>query len=262
MKRTVRLLSLLMAMMMVIATVSVSFADWDDWTSEEKSWLQSNLNDSTISSKLTTNQAEGAVGAFEYEGTRYYWVDSSAEDTVHRYVQGKIASSNNANANSAAALDNVNEITNGLGAQADFGKASETLSGFVPVINIFLGIVCTLIVTFMTVFTAFDVCYIVFPVFRNQCEEAKATGQGVLAGKSANGGTKLRFVSDEAQYAVKSTQTNENGKSALSVYLGKRVFAYIMVAIILFILLTGNISLITRIALKMVAGIMSVLEQI
>lgn len=131
------------------------------------------------------------------------------------------------------------------------------LSGFVPYISMLLGVMVTLITIFMTVFSAFDIAYIAFPVFRNKCEDAKVNGGGLAKTKS-NGETSLRFVTDDAQYAVQQG-TVENGKSPWAIYFKKRVLSYILLAIILFILMTGNITLITNIAVKVVAGIMDVL---
>jgi hypothetical protein len=83
----------------------------------------------------------------------------------------------------------------------------------------------------------------------------------MAGGKKANGETKLRFVSDEAQYAVQECSL-ESGKNPLISYFSKRIIAYICVAIILFMFLTGNISLITNMALKVVNGVISVFSSL
>ena len=153
----------------------------------------------------------------------------------------------------------VTQMQTNMGLEANIEAAMDALSGFMPTINVILGGVVVMITLGLAVFTSFDVAYIVFPVFRNHCEETKATGQGPMAGgKTPNGTTKLRFVSDEAQYAVEQCNISQ-GKSPLTAYLAKRVWAYIAVSIILFILLTGNINIITNIALKIVGYIMAVL---
>ena len=51
------------------------------------------------------------------------------------------------------------------------------------------------------------------PVFRNKCEDMKVSGNSVMTKKGANGDTSLRWVTDDAQYAVNSTITEGNGKS-------------------------------------------------
>ena len=161
-------------------------------------------------------------------------------------------------------VDKVKEATGDFNLKPDTETASTALEGFKPILSTFLGIVVVLITIGMTIFSAFDIAYIAFPVFRNKCEEAKQTGSGMMASKKQgkNGETKLRFVSDEAQYAVEAADTIESGKNPFSIYFGKRVISYVLLSIILFILLTGNINLITNIAVRIVSGILELLQGI
>lgn len=191
------------------------------------------------------------------DGTYYYW---QSADTAS--VQGKIASAKNNSADKVA--DDVNDITGGLNIEADTGTASRTLTGFTGVFNTLLGIIVVLITIGMALFSAFDLCYIAFPVFRNKCEEAKQSGQGIMASnkKGANGETKIRFVSDDAQYAVTAADTVQSGKNPFVIYFGKRLISYIALAVLVFILLTGNIDIFTRLALKLVSGVLDVIQGI
>lgn len=158
-----------------------------------------------------------------------------------------------------ATVDDVSNITDGLKIGADTAGATALLSGFAPIISLVVGVIVVLVTMGMTLFTAFDIAYIAFPVFRNKCEEQKMMGgNNIMTKKGANGESSLRFVTDDAQYAV-SQGTIESGKSPWGIYFRKRIMSYILLAIILFILLTGNISLITNIALNVVSGIMNVL---
>ena len=191
------------------------------------------------------------------DGTYYYW---KSADTAS--VQGKIASAKNNSADKVA--NDVNDITGGLNIEADTGTASRTLTGFTGVFNTLLGIIVVLITIGMALFSAFDLCYIAFPVFRNKCEEAKQSGQGIMASnkKGSNGETKIRFVSDDAQYAVTAADTVQSGKNPFVIYFGKRLISYIVLAVLVFILLTGNIDIFTRLALKLVSGILDVIQGI
>lgn len=158
-----------------------------------------------------------------------------------------------------ATVDDVSDITDGMKIGADTAGATALLSGFAPIISLVIGVIVVLVTMGMTLFTAFDIAYIAFPVFRNKCEEQKMMGgNNIMTKKGANGESSLRFVTDDAQYAV-SQGTIESGKSPWGIYFRKRIMSYILLAIILFILLTGNISLITNIALNVVSGIMNVL---
>ena len=190
-------------------------------------------------------------------GTYYYWATSD-----YASVQGKIATAQNNSPDKIA--DDVNNITGGLSIEADTGTATRTLTGFTGVVNTLLGILVVLITVGMAVFSALDLCYIAFPVFRNKCEEAKQSGQGIMASgkKTANGETKLRFVSDDAQYAITAADTVQSGKNPFVIYFGKRLLSYIVLAVVIFILLTGNIDIFTRLALKLVSGILDVIQGI
>ena len=158
-----------------------------------------------------------------------------------------------------ATVDDVSNITDGLKIGADTAGATALLSGFAPIISLVVGVIVVLVTMGMTLFTAFDIAYIAFPVFRNKCEEQKMNGTGYNVKKDSSGNVSLRFVTDDAQYAV-SEGTIENGKSPWGIYFRKRIMSYVLLAIVLFILLTGNISLITNIALNIVSGIMNVLS--
>lgn len=152
----------------------------------------------------------------------------------------------------------VNDTVGNIGITADTQTASEMLSGFVPMISTFVGILCVLISLGMTFITAIDVIYIEFPMFQRKCEEQKMSGHGIMSKKSSSGENEIRFVTQEAQYAVQEANV-ENGKNPLFVYIKKRLVSFIVLAILLTIFFTGNISLITNLAVDVVQGIMNVL---
>lgn len=155
--------------------------------------------------------------------------------------------------------EKVNDITNNLTVAADTQSASIMLSGFVPVVELLVGVIVVFIAFGMTLSSALDICYIAFPVFRNKCEDAKQSGNAAMTKKSANGEVSLRWITDDAQYAV-TQGTIDSGKSPWKLYFGKRIASYIFLGVIIFILLTGNITILTDIAIKLVSGIMGVLS--
>ena len=248
-------LVLLVIMAMSIMTFG-AFANMD--LEGAKEYTKNNITEDWAQNMLTTDQAQADPSStftiVTDDGTTYFLKSGKTEDEFVRSV--------NLNYKNANVTDTTVQIQDQLGLEPDLGGASDTLKGFVPIINILLGIIVVAVTMGLGVITAFDICYIVFPVFRNKCEDAKVSGQGFMAGgKTANGGTKLRFVSDEAQYAVQHC-TIESGKNPLTAYLGKRILAYVFVAIVIFILLTGNITIITNIALKVVSYIMDTLAKL
>lgn len=269
-----RVASLFMAVLTVLALActTTAFAAEETHTLPEdvESYIENSItaiNDSGVSfsetwlrSWLTTDESKAQ--SLE-DGGRQYNVTLGSSQGVLYIVRGKteegLIEAVQKSVNNAATVDDVSTITDGLNIGADTAGATALLSGFAPIISLVVGVIVVLVTMGMTLFTAFDIAYIAFPVFRNKCEEQKMNGTGYNVKKDSSGNVSLRFVTDDAQYAV-SEGTIENGKSPWGIYFRKRVVSYVLLAIVLFILLTGNISMITNIALNIVSGIMNVLS--
>ena len=269
-----RVISLFMAVLTVLALActTTAFAAEEAHTLPEdvESYIENSItaiNDSGVSfsetwlrSWLTTDESKAQ--SLE-DGGRQYNITLGSSQGVLYIVRGKteegLIEAVQKSVNNAATVDDVSTITDGLNIGADTAGATALLSGFAPIISLVVGVIVVLVTMGMTLFTAFDIAYIAFPVFRNKCEEQKMNGTGYNVKKDSSGNVSLRFVTDDAQYAV-SEGTIENGKSSWGIYFRKRIMSYILLAIVLFILLTGNISMITNIALNIVSGIMNVLS--
>lgn len=269
-----RVISLFMAVLTVLALActTTAFAAEEAHTLPEdvESYIENSItaiNDSGVSfsetwlrSWLTTDESKAQ--SLE-DGGRQYNVTLGSSQGVLYIVRGKteegLIEAVQKSVNNAATVDDVSNITDGLKIGADTAGATALLSGFAPIISLVVGVIVVLVTMGMTLFTAFDIAYIAFPVFRNKCEEQKMNGTGYNVKKDSSGNVSLRFITDDAQYAV-SEGTIENGKSPWGIYFRKRIMSYVLLAIVLFILLTGNISLITNIALNIVSGIMNVLS--
>ena len=263
MSRLKGLLALLIAVTLVFSTGVVAFAA----TTEEKEaavkeYIKEKVTakddgslsfgDASLRTEISTTAPSDnpkSVILADGQTTVYYSADSL--DVLYTKVS---------KASEAAAInDKVNQMTDGFKVDADISGATTMMKGFQPIIQLLTGLICYAAVIFMGLFSAFDICYIAFPVFRDKCEDAKANGTGAMVKTSSNGTKSLRFVTDEAQFAVKESQLNETGKSPWGIYLKKRALAYILMAIVIYILFTGNIALIVNIALNMVDGIMEAL---
>ena len=269
-----RVISLFMAVLTVLAMActTTAFAAEEAHTLPEdvESYIENSItaiNDSGVSfsetwlrSWLTTDESKAQ--SLE-DGGRQYNITLGSSQGVLYIVRGKteegLIEAVQKSVNNAATVDDVSNITDGLKIGADTAGATALLSGFAPIISLVVGVIVVLVTMGMTLFTAFDIAYIAFPVFRNKCEEQKMNGTGYNVKKDSSGNVSLRFVTDDAQYAV-SEGTIENGKSPWGIYFRKRIMSYVLLAIVLFILLTGNISMITNIALNIVSGIMNVLS--
>ena len=128
-------------------------------------------------------------------------------------------------------------IKDGLNITADTEKAVRSLSGVTGVFSFVLGAIVVLITLGMTVFSAFDLCYIAFPVFRDKCEDARTSGNRLMTKTDKTSGeSKLRFVTDDAMFAVTAADTTQSGKNPFIIYFKKRIISYVVLAILLFIL--------------------------
>lgn len=176
--------------------------------------------------------------------------DSNISATIYVYK----------NADSRSLSKVQSNISSGLLSQAgvspDTGTAMNLLSGVMPMINTALGLIVTIISIGMTVFSALDIIYLAFPAFRGKVDsQVEGGGKGTKTNK--DGSTSSIWVSDDARVAVKETQ--ENQQQPWGAYFKKRVIAYIFLAIILFILLTGNIFAITTLVTDALSGLFSAL---
>lgn len=171
----------------------------------------------------------------------------------------KMVTAINNNAEYNKAQNKVTTLDTQLGLEADTAGASEALSGITPFISLIAGFIVILLTAFMLVFTAIDCVYIAYPVFRNKCEDAKASGNKLMTKTGSDGESKLRWVTDDAQAAIE-TCTIDSGKNKWAFYLKKRIISYIMLGIVIFMFFTGNITLLIEVAIKAVSGLMNVLK--
>lgn len=160
------------------------------------------------------------------------------------------------------AKDKLSSMKDSFNISADIEKGAKSLEGTEAFIETLLGIICYIAIIAMAVFTAFDVCYITMPVFKSKCDD-KAMRGGVGTRNSSGGGPgggegrKLVVITDDAIQSVELAA--ETGKGPLGIYLKKRIASYVGIAIVLYMLLSGNISLIVDLAVKAVSGL---LEQV
>lgn len=269
--KNIRKIFMFVLSVVMIATLSVvpAFAD-SDLTNDDKAFIEQHVHLSgdrvvgnsgydSLTRYLTTDASEALGGSdatelFNINGTSVYIHSSTNESRLHSWVTRY---NNDIRTARDVADDTISDLFD-VGGDTD--RAAEMLSGFMPYVRLLIGFMIIAITMLMTIYTSFDIAYIAFPLFRNKCEEAKASGNPAMTkGSTTPGGeNKLRFVTDDAVNAIK--ETNENGRSPWGIYFKKRLVSYILLAIVLFVLLTGNISLITSVAINMVTGIMGVLQ--
>lgn len=156
--------------------------------------------------------------------------------------------------NSLAQLDDLYDLS------ADTRGAAGLLSGLEAPLRTFLGILVTCITVGMTLITAFDLCYLAFPLFRGKMDDAKSNGTKGVTRTNSKGETKLNIVTEDAQYAVVAAETVQTGKNPFIIYGQKRVVSFVVLAVLIFILLTGNINILTNIGVKLASGILDAIN--
>lgn len=220
--------------------------------------------DSILNQYLTTRVTQTLMGTLS-DGTQVYYVSTGVDQPT---ALSNIAAAMNARNNSTQSTEDgkqkvaqVGSTITGSGFEvgADVQTGAKILSGFSGLVSMVLGLMVVLISLGMTIFSACDLAYIAFPVFRNKCEDMKQSGSRIGTKTGSNGETKLRFVTDEAQYAVNAAETTESGKNPFVIYFSKRILSYIILAILLFILLTGRITVFTDLGVKLADGIVNLI---
>lgn len=161
-----------------------------------------------------------------------------------------------------AGKDTINNIYDKSFLAPNVDGANTILAPLKPYISTVMGIVLTLVVSLMGVLTALDICYLAMPAFRNFLAGKVAEGGSSAMTKrnSSTGETELRFISDEAQWAV--NKSTEAQTSPWGAYFKSRILSYVFLAVAIFLLMTGNISIIVDLALKLIGGLMSLLTNI
>lgn len=259
MNKIKRFVFIALASIMMLGTALPAYASGggDSDVETVQNYVNENGLKQNVKKYLTEDMPENGGGEYiEYNGKNYYFKDNDAKTNAAKAV----TKSNNSDKKIDELDSTVDELVN-----PDTGTATTILGGFSGIINTFLGIMIVLITLFMTVFTALDICYIVFPAVRGWLDNSYQSG-GVNAKKNADGSTSMRLITDEAQYAVKQFDMGANGQGGggnpMTTYFKKRVLNYLVLSIMLFILLTGNITLLTNLAINVVSGILEVLTSI
>lgn len=151
--------------------------------------------------------------------------------------------------------DAINQIVDGMNVKADVTKATQSLNGLTEIVNTVIGVLAVFILTLIGILTAVDILYLEVPALHNSMD-TKAMDKGQT---NKSGGVKPKIVSEDASQAY--SEAMENGKNPMLIYLKKRVVAYIAVAIVLYMLLSGNLALIVKVVLKALNGVFGWFEE-
>ena len=143
-------------------------------------------------------------------------------------------------------------LLNQANVNPDTGAAMGLLSGIMPALNVVLGLMVVVISIGMSVFSALDIIYLAFPAFKLMVDNSiEQGGKGTRTTK--DGTVTSRWVTQDAIMAAQDAE-NTHG-SPWGPYFKRRILAYVFLAIILFILLTGNIFSITTLVTNALQGL-------
>lgn len=208
-------------------------------------------NFQTLIDNCTDAEQKAALNDVKSNGD-YFDSDDADDDDDEEGGDGSYKQGSTNQATQAIA-----DITEQLKPHADINQGARTLKPIMKIVNLIIGILASAFCILIGLFTAIDILYLVVPALHNSLDEkAMAKGQ---TGK--DGGVKPRLVSEDACQAYNEVMNEANGgKNLLLVYLKKRIGAYIAVGIVLYMLLSGNLSLLVNIVLKALNGVFGFAE--
>lgn len=161
------------------------------------------------------------------------------------------------------AKESVSQVADGFTLNPDITGATDALQGLMDPLSLIVGVICVVVMVAITFFTATDLLYITIPVFREKSDAAvqSQNGNGYAASQSKKTGeARPRWITDEAYYSVRKSMQANDGSNPLTTYLLKRVWAFIVLGIVMYIMFTGNITLIVNIIINIISTIMGGLE--
>jgi hypothetical protein len=177
----------------------------------------------------------------------------TAEATVYVFRDAADADLQRVSASISSALLSQAGVT------PDTGTAMGLLNGVMPLVNTLLGLIVAVISIGMTVFSALDIIYLAFPAFRGKVDaavEGGHSGSGWAVKQNRDGSVSSRWVSDDARSAIKEAGEQQQ---PWGIYFKRRIVAYVFLAVILFVLLTGNIFSITTLVTNALSGLFDAL---
>lgn len=142
-------------------------------------------------------------------------------------------------------VDGIREYTGESGVDVKNLKVAENVIN--DITGYILGLIVFVISLGITVITALDVAYITLPLFQEKVQNKRWDG--------SNGLKSFRLISNDARLAVNEASTISSGKSALSIYLAKRIKTYMICGAVIYICLGGS-GAITPFIAKVVRAIL------
>lgn len=120
----------------------------------------------------------------------------------------------------------------------DFGVLSPLVDALVGFGTMAFSVLSVILVVYMALVTTFDIIYITFPMIQSMASKRNLDGSLDISG------LKFRVISRDAYNAVQEKYSIEGSgrglyKSALLIYLRKRLKTYLVLAVVLVIMFNG-----------------------
>lgn len=260
----------IVAVMLTLVFVLVTFLSVSAATGEDliSNFVRDNAPVSDVAgvARTGTEQWNSVASYFsESVGDRQATASSGGKSKTWYYSstdEQAILNAAGLNASISETNQRIDEMTGNLNIQADTAGAANMLSGVIPIVNVVVGVVVVLVVVLLGLYTGFDIMFLAFPVFRSFCQEKLDSGNtGAMVKKTSGGENKYRFISDDAVRAYQQTIV-EGNKQPYIKYAVSRAWAYIALAIIVVVLLTGNYSVFLKIGIKIGEGIINIVNSV
>ena len=120
----------------------------------------------------------------------------------------------------------------------DFGVLSPLVDALVGFGTMAFSVLSVILVVYMALITTFDIMYITFPMIQSMASKRNLDGSLDISG------LKFRVISRDAYNAVQEKYSIEGSgrglyKSALLIYLRKRLKTYLVLAVVLVVMFNG-----------------------
>ena len=120
----------------------------------------------------------------------------------------------------------------------DFGVLSPLVDALVGFGTMAFSVLSVILVVYMALVTTFDIMYITFPMIQSMASKRNLDGSLDISG------LKFRVISRDAYNAVQEKYSIEGSgrglyKSALLIYLRKRLKTYLVLAVVLVVMCNG-----------------------
>lgn len=197
-------------------------------------------------------------------GSNIYYIEGSQLDSLKESIDSLTEAGIKEQQNKAVSADEViKQLKDDTGlaklyGKADVGAATTAMSGFMPLISFATGALAVIGIFGMTVFTGCDICYLAIPILHGKMEQAGNSG-GKASSTDSKGNPKFALITEDAVTAYENSQ--KDGTSPWGDYLKRRAVAFIFMAITIYILLTGNMTMFITMALNFVSGIIEQLNR-